>query len=155
LRALGKFLATLGPVGSAPIAPATVASAVVAAVGYFLPVPPPGVTLALLVSGTAIAVWASGEAEHDLGHDAKPIVADEVVGQSVALLGAPHSWIVFAISFVLFRIFDVWKPLGAHQAQRLPGGLGVVADDVIAGLTACAALHLALWGARAAGVSLP
>jgi len=45
----------------------------------------------------------------------------------------------------------VWKPLGAREAQRLPGGLGVVTDDVIAGLTACATFHLGIWGARAAG----
>ena len=52
---------------------------------------------------------------------------------------------------MLFRVFDVWKPLGAREIQRLPGGWGVVADDVIAGLTACGAFHLGRWGARAAG----
>ena len=151
MKTLARLLATLGPVGSAPLAPATAGSAVVALVGYFLPVPPLWLALALLAVGTAVAVWACGEAEQTLGHDAKPIVADEVIGQSLALLFAPHSPLVFAASFVLFRIFDVWKPLGAHQAQRLSGGLGVVADDVIAGLVACGALHLGLWGAHAAG----
>ncbi len=145
MRALARFLATLGPVGSAPLAPATAGSAVVALVGWFLPVPPLAVTLALLVVGTAVAVWACGEAEQVLGHDAKPIVADEVVGQTLALLFAPHTLAVFFASFVLFRIFDVWKPLGAREIQRLPGGLGVVADDVIAGLTACGVLQLGLW----------
>jgi phosphatidylglycerophosphatase A len=136
------FLATLGPSGWAPVAPATAGSFVVALVGWFLPVPALWVTLVLLVIGTAIAVWAAGEAEKDLGHDAKPIVIDEAIGQSLALLYVPHTIAAFFASFFLFRVFDVWKPLGAREAQALPGGYGVVADDMIAGLTACAFFHL-------------
>jgi phosphatidylglycerophosphatase A len=144
MRRLARAIATLGPVGSAPLAPATAGSAVTALAGWFVPVPALPVTLVLLVAGAALAVWAAGGAEHELGHDAKPIVIDEVVGQSVALLFAPHAPLVFVAAFVLFRVFDVWKPLGAHAAQRLPGGFGVVADDVIAGLISCAALQLLL-----------
>jgi len=152
MNPLVRGLATLGPAGYAPIAPATAGSAVVALIGWFLPVPPLGVTLVLLGVATALAVWVAGEAENELGHDAKPIVIDEAVGQTLALMGAPHHAWAFAAAFVLFRLFDVWKPLGAHQAQALEGGLGVVADDVIAGLTSCGVLHLALWGMRRAGV---
>ena len=123
----------------------------VAIVGYFLPVPPLPVALGLIAVGAWLAIGICGEAEKQLGHDAKPIIADEVVGQSLALLRVEHNPVAFLASFVLFRIFDVWKPLGARQAQRLPGGLGVVVDDVIAGITACGVLHLGLWGAHAAG----
>jgi len=149
LKPLVRVLSTLGFIGYLPVAPATWASAVVALVGYFLPVPALPVAIAILLAGTAIAVWICGEAEKELGHDAHPIVADEVVGQSIALLGVAHDPVSFAASFALFRIFDIWKPLGAREAQRLSGGWGVVADDVIAGITACAALHAA-WalGAR-------
>ena len=146
-----RLLATLGPVGYAPLAPATAASAVVALAGWFIPPPALPVALLLLFVGTAVAVWACGEAEKTLGHDAKPIVADEVVGQSLALLFVPREPFVFAAAFVLFRIFDVWKPLGAREIQRLPGGMGVVADDVVAGLTACGVLHAALWILRQVG----
>jgi phosphatidylglycerophosphatase A len=145
VKPLVRVLATLGFVGFMPVAPATWASAVVALVGYFLPLPPPPVAMVILLAGCALAIWICGEAEKELGHDAHPIVADEVVGQSIALLGVPHDPISFAASFALFRIFDVWKPLGAREAQRLPGGFGVVTDDVIAGLTACVALHLFWW----------
>jgi len=145
MRALARFIATLGPVGSSPIAPASAASAVVALVGYFLPVPALPVALLLLLAGTAIAVWAAAAAEATLGHDAKPIVIDEVIGQSLALLLVPRTPVAFVAAFVLFRVFDVWKPLGADQAQRLPGGWGVVADDVVAGLAACGTFHLGLW----------
>jgi len=151
VKALVRFLATLGPAGYAPVAPATAGSALVALIGWFLPVPALAVTLALLAAGTAIAVWIAGEAEKELGHDAKPIVIDEAIGQSLALLLVPHTVIAFAAAFFLFRVFDVWKPLGAREIQSLPGGLGVVADDVIAGLTACGAFHAGVWAGRALG----
>lgn len=142
MKGLIHFFATLGPAGYAPIAPATAGSALVALIGWFLPVPPIAVTIALILAGTAIAVWVAGEAEKEMGHDAKPIVIDEAVGQSLALLYVPHQAAAFFAAFVLFRIFDVWKPLGAREAQVLPGGLGVVADDVIAGLTSLLVFHL-------------
>ena len=145
-------LATLGPVGYLPRAPATWASALVTLIGWFLPAPPWGWTVVALAGGGTLAVWICGQAERRLGHDAHPIVLDEVVGQSLALLGAPRTWPAFAAAFALFRLFDIWKPLGAREAQALPGGLGVVTDDVIAGLASCEALHLGLWGARAAGL---
>ena len=131
----------LGPVGLVPGPRATYGSAVVAAVGWFLPVPALPVFLALLVAGTGVAVWAAGEAEHVLGHDANAISIDEAVGQSITLLFVPHTIVAFTAAFLLFRLFDIWKPLGAREIQKLPGGWGVVADDVIAGIVACAAFH--------------
>jgi phosphatidylglycerophosphatase A len=141
MSSLPRFIATLGPVGSFPVAPATAASAVVVLVGWFLPVPAFPVALLLIAAGTVVSVWSAGEAEKALGHDAKPIVMDEVVGQSLALLFVPHSVPAFLVAFLLFRGFDIWKPLGARESQALPGGWGVTADDVIAGVTACAAFH--------------
>ena len=91
MRSLLRFLATFGPVGYAPMAPATAGSAVVALIGWFLPVPSAALALALIAVGAAVAVWIAGEAEKDLGHDARPIVIDEAVGQSLALLFVPHA----------------------------------------------------------------
>jgi phosphatidylglycerophosphatase A len=105
------------------------------------------------VLGSILAIHVSEVAERTLGHDAKPIVADEVIGQSLALLMVPREIPAFVAAFLLFRFFDVWKPLGARQLQRLPGGWGIVADDVAAGLIACGTLHLGWWGWRAAGWS--
>ena len=151
MRGILRVVATFGPVGYAPIAPATAGSAVVALIGWFIPPPGLAEAIALIAVGTVIAAWAAGEAEKDLGHDAKPIVIDEAVGQSLALLFVPHTIVAFALSFLLFRIFDVWKPLGAREIQKLSGGIGIVADDVIAGLTACGVFHLGWWTARALG----
>jgi len=148
------WLATLGPVGWSPVVPATAASAVVTAVAWFLPVPALPVATCLIALLALVAVWAAGEAEKDLGHDAGPIVIDEVLGQSLALLFAPHRLGVFVAAFFLFRLFDIWKPLGAHEAQRLPGGWGVVADDAIAGLTTLIAVQALLWGQGRLGLAL-
>jgi phosphatidylglycerophosphatase A len=154
VRAPARLVATLGPVGYAPIAPATAGSAVVTFVAWFLPAWPLWAGLVLLIPATVIAVWSAGEAEKTLGHDAKPIVIDELVGQWITLLFAPRTMPAYFAAFVLFRVFDVWKPFGARQAQNLPGGWGVVADDVIAGIVAGAALHLVIWIARSAGWTL-
>ena len=148
-------LATLGPIGSIPGPKATYASAVVVAIGWFLPVPSLLVALLLIALGTVIAVWACSEGEKELGHDAHPIVADEVIGQSIALLLAPHSLLVFFAAFVLFRIYDITKPLGANQAQSLPGGFGIVADDFLAGIYSFLTLQVLLWVAARLGFALP
>ena len=147
------MLATLGPVGGSPVAPATVASALVVAIAWFTPVPSLPVFLACVAVGTALAVWAAGEAEKDLGHDAGPIVIDEVIGQTLALMFAPHRLLVFVAAFFLFRLFDIWKPLGAYQAQSLPGGFGIVADDMIAGITTMLAIQGLLWAQGRVGWS--
>lgn len=150
---VGRAIATLGPVGYTPFAPATAASALVTLAGWFVPAPGAIVALALLALATGLAVGVAGEAEKTLGHDAPPIVIDEVIGQSVALFFTPRDPFAFLAAFVLFRIFDVWKPLGVNRLQSLPGGWGVVADDVAAGLLACGALQLGLRALGAAGIA--
>ena len=142
MNTLARHLATLGPIGFAPIAPATAGSAVVALIAWFVPVASMPVIIAAFVVGTLIAVWAAGIAEQTLGHDAGPIVIDEVIGQALALLFVPKLIVAYVAAFLLFRLFDIWKPLGARQIQQLPGGWGVVADDVMAGFMACGAFQL-------------
>ena len=141
MKRLAALIASLGPVGHFPVAPATVGSAVVVAAAWVLPLPRGNEAILMIAVSALLAVWIAGLAEDELGHDAGPIVIDEVIGQWIALLFAPHRITVFVAAFLLFRLFDIWKPLGAHEAQSLPGGWGVVADDTIAGLTALAALH--------------
>ena len=148
------WLAMLGPAGLSPIAPATVGSALIVAIGWFTPVPSLPIFFACLAVGTAIAVWAAGEAEKDLGHDAGPIVIDEAIGQTISLMFVPHRLLAFVAAFFLFRLFDIWKPLGAREAQVLPGGYGIVADDVIAGVTTLLSMQGLLWAQGRMGWSL-
>jgi phosphatidylglycerophosphatase A len=85
----------------------------------------------------AIGIWAAGREEERLGtKDPRAIVIDEVAGMLLACCGHPRTlpWVLGL--FLLFRIFDVLKPLGVDRLQALPGGLGVVADDLLAGLYA-------------------
>jgi len=130
------FFASFAYAGFFPIAPATFASFIWAALWVFIP---GGRFLCgpiALVIAIPIAIYLANEGEKSLGRDAHPIVVDEIVGMQVTLLMIEPSLVAAAIGFVLFRIFDILKPFPAGRAQRLPGGLGVVADDVAAGLYA-------------------
>ena len=135
----------MGGVGRAPLAPGTVTSALTIAVLWWLG-PPPAVMAALLLAVTALGTWAAGEAEHALGaKDPGAIVVDEVAGMTLAVLAVPLTTTVALVAFVLFRVFDVLKPFPADASQRLSGGIGVMADDLIAGLYALALVALARW----------
>ena len=71
------------------------------------------------------------------------VVIDEVLGQWVTLLGAAaRSWRIFAAAFVLFRVFDIWKPWPVRNLEKLPAGAGIVADDIAAGLYGALILYI-------------
>jgi phosphatidylglycerophosphatase A len=95
---------------------------------------------ALLSAVTAVtflvSVWVSSLAEGLLGHDSKKIVIDEWAGMFVSLLFVPYSLNAYLVAFVAFRLFDVLKIPPAAQAERLPRGWGVTADDIVAGIQA-------------------
>ncbi len=89
--------------------------------------------LLALVAG----VWAAGVMETMTGsHDPSEIVIDEVAGMWLALIGIPVTWPGMLAAFLLFRLFDVWKPGPINRLQNLPGGWGVMMDDVAAGALA-------------------
>jgi phosphatidylglycerophosphatase A len=97
-----------------------------------------------VVAGILFAVWCTGVAARLLGrHDPPQVVLDEIVAIPVAFaLLSPASpvWQIL-VAFVLFRVFDVWKPLVIRDAQKLPGGLGIVMDDLLAAALACVATY--------------
>jgi len=77
---------------------------------------------------------------------------DEFVAMPLCFLGwqnltyaVPQRWIIFLAGFALFRLFDIWKPLGIRKLQYLPAGWGIVVDDVAAALASCVVLHLGAW----------
>ncbi len=101
--------------------------------------PAPQILLFALLAGIALAlifgIPAATIAERESGkHDPRFVVIDEVAGQWTALLFAPAGWRYALAAFVLFRIFDVTKPFPVRRLERLPGGWGIVFDDVAAGL---------------------
>jgi len=105
-----------------------------------------GFVLAALVLIFAGGVWLGNRASRDFGvSDPGPFVLDEVVGQGLALLpllpGPLPGWGVL-VAFALFRLFDIWKPPPCGALERLHGGLGIMADDVMAGVYAAAIVAL-------------
>jgi phosphatidylglycerophosphatase A len=76
--------------------------------------------------------------------DPQFVVIDEVAGQLVTLIAVPLAWKTFLAGLILFRIFDIWKPFPIRRLERLPEGIGIVVDDVGAGLYALAIMHLLL-----------
>jgi len=103
--------------------------------------------IAGIVVSVAVGVPAATIAARESGReDPGFVVIDEVAGQWIALLGSPPNWRHALIALVLFRIFDITKPFPARQLERLPGGWGIVFDDVAAGLYAWGvASVLRLW----------
>jgi len=96
-----------------------------------------------LVAITMVAIWASHRTQEMLGTpDPSEVVIDEVAGFLVTMVFFPPSWVSLSLGFILFRFFDIVKPWPVRQAERLRGGLGIVMDDLLAGLYA----HLFLWG---------
>lgn len=118
-------------------------SALAALAIWLLPFSGAGLALVFLVV-TAGGVWAAHRAEPLLGEkDPSAIVIDEVAGMTLAVLLVPRTPAAFLAAFAVFRFFDIVKPFPAGVSQRLPGGAGVVADDLIAGGYTLGALALA------------
>lgn len=82
----------------------------------------------------ATGIWASGRVEEIWGKDSNRVVVDEWLGMSVSLLFLPYTWEFLIAAFVLFRFFDIAKPLYIKKAEGWPGGWGVMADDFLAGV---------------------
>ena len=104
----------------------------------------------VLVAGFVLGVWACGVCDRRLGmHDQGALVWDEVIGMWIALIAAPAPWWWMVVGFVLFRLFDIWKPWPVGWAdRRVHGGLGVMLDDVVAGVYALAVLQVAAFAVR-------
>jgi phosphatidylglycerophosphatase A len=154
-------IATAGGAGYAPVAPGTFGSAV--GVLVFALLAPAGAGPLLLATAVllGLGIWASDQAEGIFERkDDGRIVIDEVVGQLLALAPlaamapavAPRHPLLLVAGFLCFRLFDIWKPGPVRYAERsFPGGLGVMLDDVVAGLFAAAVVAaLALAGLGAA-----
>lgn len=93
------------------------------------------ITKILVVVFTVLGIWSAGVSEKYWGKDPKRVVVDEMVGVWISLLAVPASmhWGYVVAAFILFRFFDIVKPLGVRKMENLPGGYGIMADDILAG----------------------
>ncbi|HTT98522.1 MAG TPA: phosphatidylglycerophosphatase A [Rhizomicrobium sp.] len=130
--------ATVFGVGRSPVAPGTVASLVSLPVAWLVMMyGGPFVLLALAAAVFIFGLWASENYAVQAGNaDPSECVIDEVAGQFIACAMAPLSIPGFAVAFVLFRLFDVSKLWPISWAERMPGGLGIMSDDLLAGVFA-------------------
>ena len=141
------FLATGFYVGNIPFAPGTFGSLIGLPLCFFLAEVPlaAAIIAALLIIG--LAIWISNAAEKTLKRkDPGCIVVDEIAGMVVTLIGLPFNLITVAAGFILFRILDILKPFPIRVLdKRLSGGLGIVADDVVAGIFANVSIRALLY----------
>jgi phosphatidylglycerophosphatase A len=140
-------IATAGGAGFSPKAPGTAGSAVGVLIYLLIePLHAGAYYLHAIIFLFIVGIWASSRVEHLWGHDAQRIVIDEVVGQMITfgIAAGRYQLSVFYIflGFGLFRLFDIVKPFPIRRLEQFRGGLGVMADDVGAGLFALAVLSL-------------
>lgn len=145
-RAVVLFIAQGAYSGKSPFAPGTAGTAV--ALLLFLGVrnlsPAYYGILCVLLCG--IGIWAAGEAELILGRKDHPsIVIDEIAGYLISLFLLPPTWGFVITGFILFRFFDIVKPWPLHGLQKVRGGLGVMLDDIGAGIYTNIALQIAAY----------
>ena len=120
--------------GYSPVASGTVGSFVTAVAIWLLPLTPLRIGIALIVV-VLVGMWAGSRVERVLGRkDPGVIVIDEVAGMLLSMIMLPRTLPVLITAFLLFRLFDIWKPFPARESQALTGGVGVMVDDLIAGL---------------------
>ena len=124
--------------GLSPKAPGTMGTAVAVLIYLMLPSMPPTIYAGLILLSFVFGIWICGKTAEDLGvHDHGGIVWDEFVGYWVTMFMAPSGLFWVLLGFVLFRLLDIFKPWPIKWADKeLAGGLGIMLDDVLAGIMA-------------------
>jgi phosphatidylglycerophosphatase A len=144
---LALTLATWFGAGYSPFAPGTAGSLAAIVIAYLMRNHAEPWHFAVWAAVLAApAVWAAGATAEIVGKkDPGIVVVDEVIGQWITLAGAQTiDWKSCLVAFFLFRLFDIWKPAPVRQLEALPGGLGINADDAMAGIYGAVVLWAAL-----------
>ena len=146
LNRLGWLIGTGLGSGLFPVAPATAGSLVAIAIYYFIPVASDSIHLYLMIGvGFVVGIWATGTLITPTNHDPRQAVWDEFIGMWATCLLLPKTLPWLAAAFILFRVLDVVKPFPVRRLERLPGGLGIMADDLLAGIYGAVLLNGALF----------
>ncbi len=136
MKIVNFLVATFFGIGKIPWGPGTWAS--LAALPLFVPlIDRIGIHLLVLIVIYFVGVYCSGKLEKQIKQvDPSCAVIDEVLGMGVAMVAIPHQWPFIVMAFVLFRLFDIWKPYPIHRLEKLPAGWGIMTDDLLAGIYA-------------------
>lgn len=149
MRKVWLVIATFFGSGLSPLAPGTCGSLATMLLVYFIePYWQAPLTIQLIVIALVfiVGIPAAGEAEKYFNKkDPGACNIDEVAGQMISLLLVPHKISFYIAGFFLFRFFDILKPFPIRRLEKIPGGLGIMLDDIMAGLYALALMHLYLY----------
>ena len=144
-RFLNYVVATGFGAGFSPLAPGTAGSLITVIVVYFLSPIPVWIYISGLVFLFVIGVYSGTVVEKERGEDSSIVVIDEIVGMGISLLFLARDWRFYLVAFVLFRFFDIAKPPPINRSQKLPGGYGIMMDDVLAGFYALILSHVIVY----------
>jgi phosphatidylglycerophosphatase A len=145
VKKVALLIATVGGLGYAPIAPGTFGSAAGIIIYWFTRAWPTSWQLALIAIVSIVGIWAGTRAAEHFGkEDPGAVVVDEVAGQLVTLAFTGAGLSATVLAFFVFRALDIVKPYPANRFERLPGGTGIMADDLMAGVYGCVIVHLAM-----------
>jgi phosphatidylglycerophosphatase A len=141
------FLATGGLIGYSPIAPGTFGSLAALPLCWFISLSGVKPALVLVPALVVASTWIAHAAEKiELQKDPKQVVVDEICGMAVTLFALPFTPVFILSGFALFRVFDILKPFPIRWVdKKVPGGLGIMLDDILAGVFANALLRLGLY----------
>lgn len=131
---LHKTIAAVGGIGYLPKGGGSVAAAAYCFLWILLPQPTFIIGILLVISILILGTWSASKVEIVWGIDSNRIVVDEVAGMMISLLFIPVKLKYVVFGFVIFRFFDILKPLGIRKLEKLPSGWGVMADDVLSGI---------------------
>lgn len=150
MKIIHKIIATFFGTGYSPFAPGT-AGALLAA-GFLILfhhfqiiVDNPIVFISLILTTLLIGIYSTNQLTSEWGKDPSKVVIDEAVGLWISMLFIPFSYLNLFIAFTLFRLFDIFKPLGIKKLEKLEGGIGVMADDVLAGIYSTIILQIFIY----------
>jgi phosphatidylglycerophosphatase A len=139
-------LATWFGSGLMPVASGTFGTLAGVPLVLLMSLPRPLYAAPLVFVFVVVAVWASDLSHRLVGkRDPSAVVIDEVAGLLLALFALPVSWVNLCLGFVLFRGFDIFKPFPVRNLEALRGGIGIVADDLMAGIYANLSLRLLMY----------
>ena len=146
-----KFFATAAGSGYSPFAPGTAGALVGIALLWLIHIWIPelpyfswGLILATIIF-YFVGVYCTDQLESEWGKDPSKVVLDEVIGVWISVLFVPITWQWMLLGFILFRVFDIWKPLGIRKLEAIKGGHGVMLDDVAAGIIANILLQIIIY----------
>jgi phosphatidylglycerophosphatase A len=133
--------------GALPVAPGTFGTLI--AIPFYLAIQSLHLStyIAIVLLITLGSIWLCDKVTKEIGiHDHQGMCLDEIVGYLVTMCGAPHGWQWVVIGFLLFRLFDIWKPQPIRYIdEHVSGGFGIILDDLLAAVYSCIILHIISW----------